>query len=130
MQYRLLETKISRIDFVNELTQPGQVDLSANYHTDVSVNADDKRMILAEAQFDMSGKQAADDNSFLKIELNIAGVFEASEEVAEDSVDENVFHAMIFPYVRAYIATITALSGLSTITLPDMTAANKSEETK
>ena len=94
MKYKLLSTAIKKISLINELQ--------------------------AEGQFDLSGGQQSQSSSYLKIELNTVGIFELEEEVSDLDQIKNDLHAAMFPYVRAYITTITSLSGLPPITLPDM----------
>lgn len=125
MQYRLMDTKIQKIEFLNNLTVQGQVDLTANYHTTVAVDADNSKIVIANAQFDMNGSQQDDGDSYLKVELHVVGIFEAQEETNAESIDNNELHTAMFPYVRAYISALTALSGMSAITLPDMTVVKK-----
>lgn len=120
MQYKLLNTSIRRIELINELKAEGQVDLSANYNTEISLNEENRRIAIAKARFDMSGGLQSETTSYLKIELSLDGVFEFDEEVENvDALKKNV-HAAMFPYVRAYITTVTSLAGLPPITLPDM----------
>ena len=120
MKYKLLGTAIKKISLINELQAEGQIDLSANYHTEIASDENNKKIAIAEAQFDLSGGQQSQSSSYLKIELNTVGIFELEEEVSDLDQIKNDLHATMFPYVRAYITTITSLSGLPPITLPDM----------
>lgn len=125
MQYKLLNTTIRKFVFVNEIKAEGQIDLSANYNTQISINEENKRVAFVNAQFEMSGGQQSETTSYLKIELSIDGMFEMEKEV--DSAEElkKDIHAVMFPYVRAYTATMTSLAGLPPITLPDMSGISE-----
>lgn len=60
------------------------------------------------------------DKTFV-VNIEAVGFFNYSIEV-EDKILSNYFYvnapAILFPYVRAYISTLTTLSGFETITLP------------
>lgn len=69
-----------------------------------------------------------DKNDSLKIFLNIEGQFEFDKDLT-DPVKESFFNvnapAILFPYVRAYISTLTALSGINPIILPTINLSNR-----
>lgn len=56
-----------------------------------------------------------------EVEIEAIGFFKYSIE-SDVSILDNYFYlnapAILFPYIRAYISTLTTLSGLETITLP------------
>lgn len=62
------------------------------------------------------------DNKF-KAEITVLGVFKFVSDMKEDMLD-NFFYknapAILFPYVRAYITTLTSLSGISPVILPTL----------
>lgn len=64
-----------------------------------------------------------DDIGSFELHLNIVGVFNLSDNY-EFSIDDNLFllnaPAILFPYLRSHISSITALSGMDTINLPVM----------
>lgn len=56
------------------------------------------------------------------IAINAEGNFKY-ENITEDRLDNFLYvnaSAILFPYIRAYISSLTALSGLSPITLPTL----------
>lgn len=69
-----------------------------------------------------------DKNGSLDIYINIEGKFEFNQDLA-DSEKESFFNinapAILFPYVRAYISTLTSLSGINPIILPTINLSNR-----
>jgi len=57
------------------------------------------------------------------VDIEIVGFFKY-ENIDNDDIRDNYFYinapAILFPYVRAYVSTLTALSGYETITMPTM----------
>ena len=64
-----------------------------------------------------------DEKESFKIDMSTIGLFNFQGNVTEKELS-NYFltnaPAIIFPYVRAYISSVTALSGLTTVNLPVM----------
>ena len=63
----------------------------------------------------------------------ILGLFEFKEVIAIDNLTTYFYinaPAIIFPYVRAYIAALTSLSGFETINLPPINVGVLKEELK
>lgn len=88
--------------------------------------------------FDASGKVEKSINKFFlslkaivseeqgkfNITINSESIFNFDEEILEDEVSKTLFSknapAIVFPYIRAYIASLTALSGMPTLNLPTL----------
>jgi len=72
-----------------------------------------------------------DDNQQFQAKVVIVGLFEFKSVVSIEHLD-NYFYtnapAIIFPYVRSYIAALTALSGFGTINLPPINVGNLKDE--
>lgn len=120
MTFRMIGTKIQNIELENELDIAGQINLSANYHTDISVNPDNQKEVLVVAHFSLEGTSENNDDSFLKFKMIYNGLFEASSEIDDSDDIKDDIHADMFPYIRAYVSAITSLAGLPPITIPDM----------
>lgn len=61
-----------------------------------------------------------DENKNINIEVDMNGVFiYQPDEHLENYMLQNA-PALLFPYVRSYVTALTALSGISPITLPTM----------
>jgi len=69
-----------------------------------------------------------DKNKSLNINLKIEGHFEFDKDVNDEALDSFIninAPAILFPYVRAYISTLTALSGITPIILPTINLSNR-----
>lgn len=79
------------------------------------------------------GVKISNSENTIKIEIEAVGNFKF--ERSDDTNDISHFFynnasALLFPYLRAYISTLTNLSGLKPITLPTMNLSNLGEELK
>lgn len=64
-----------------------------------------------------------DENGSFNIKLEGLGIFEFKEFAEGEDLSDYFYTnapAILFPYVRAYIATVTALSGLEAVNLPTL----------
>ena len=68
------------------------------------------------------------DNSSMNIEVKAVGFFEfdksLSNELLQDFFQKNA-PAILFPYVRAYISTLTGLSGVAPLILPTLNLSKR-----
>ncbi|MEZ5196170.1 MAG: protein-export chaperone SecB [Bacteroidales bacterium] len=73
-------------------------------------------------------KEASDK---FKCSVRIVGIFEFTNETNKNNI-ANYFYvnssAILFPYVRAYIAALTSLSGLKTINIPTLNLTKMGKE--
>jgi preprotein translocase subunit SecB len=74
-----------------------------------------------------------DKNSVVNVEIEICADFSFGKDIEENMLN-NYFYinapALIFPYIRAYISTITTLSGINSIILPTLNMENLGKELK
>lgn len=74
-----------------------------------------------------------DNTNVLKIQLKAIGNFIFAENINQDELN-NYFYvnapAILFPYIRAYIASLTALSGITTVTMPTLNMQYLGDELK
>ncbi|MEX8547345.1 MAG: protein-export chaperone SecB [Mucilaginibacter sp.] len=79
------------------------------------------------------GVYVVDKSGSFNIKLVAIGYFEFDEEKSVDTLS-NYFYvnapALIFPYIRAYISSITALSGLRAVNLPVLNLSGLKDELK
>ena len=70
----------------------------------------------------------SDANKTLNIEISAEGFFEFDKEL-NDTEKSSFFNinapAILFPYIRAYITTLTSLSGITPIILPTINLINR-----
>jgi len=68
------------------------------------------------------------------IKLSTISIFSFPEGANIEEYKQSLFvlnaPAIVFPYLRAYITSLTALSGMSTLTLPTLNMATIGEELK
>ena len=110
--YKVLESSI-------KVSEDPIVDahLSVNFHQQISYNEDEQKMRL-----ELTSK-INDDKSLVDIEVKTIGFFEYDNTITPQERD-GFFRvnapAILFPYVRAYVSSLTALSGINPITLPTL----------
>ncbi|NOY49742.1 MAG: protein export chaperone secb [Chlorobi bacterium] len=79
------------------------------------------------------GIQISDEDKNINIEVDSIADYSFEKNVDFGSLD-NFFYvnapALLFPYLRAYISTLTNLSGNATITLPTLNLTSIGEELK
>lgn len=69
-----------------------------------------------------------DQKENLKIKVSAKGYFEFKDDCPEEMKDNfmNInAPAILFPYIRAYISTLTALSGITPIILPTLNLSER-----
>lgn len=116
--YLVQESRISR--------KPGEV---GEFELEVSANGaiDKKRNVF---QLDLVCK-VTENNNFFETFVHFVGFYSYDEGQEEDVLGSYFFTnapAILFPYVRSYIAALTALSGLPTINIPTLNLTNLGNE--
>lgn len=71
-----------------------------------------------------------DDNKYLNIQIVASGLFEFDKNLTD--LEKQAFFsvnapAILFPYVRAYITTLTSLSGIKPVILPTLNMTTSKE---
>lgn len=78
-------------------------------------------------RLELISKISNKDNT-IHIEVDIVGIFKFEKDIPEE-MKENFFKcnapALLFPYVRAYISSLTSLSGINPIILPTINLSGK-----
>lgn len=107
-----------------------EISNSSNIDKDIEVeikktNAEHTEENIFKLMFDVNIKDA---NKSLNIDINAEGFFEFDKEL-NDSEKSSFFNinapAILFPYIRAYITTLTSLSGITPIILPTINLVNR-----
>jgi len=69
-----------------------------------------------------------DENNIFLAEITSIGMFSFnSKEISPETLDKMFYinaPAILFPYIRAYLSTLTTLSGLKPVILPSMNLSN------
>jgi preprotein translocase subunit SecB len=75
-----------------------------------------------------------DDNKETEIKANFIGLFDSTTEVNDEFINSPFLKinapAILYPFIRAYISTITINAGLEPIILPTINFAAKAAEKK
>lgn len=103
-------------------------DKEVSSHCDVSFEktigeseTEHKMRLLLEARIDS-------ENKAMHIDVKVVGYFEFESTITEE--EKNVFFktnapAILFPYIRAYIGTLTSLSGVHPVILPTINLSGR-----
>lgn len=74
-----------------------------------------------------------DENKALKILVQVVATFEFSSDIDQHVLSDMFYKnapAIIFPYVRAYVSSLTVLSGIDAINIPTMNLTSIAEDLK
>lgn len=122
LQFKGYKVKSSKIEFNAELSG----ELQVGFEPKGKIINDEKVFILT------LGVSVKDKSNHLKINVIIEGIFEFNDR--ENPNIENFLYlnapAILFPYVRAYINTLTSLSGYRPILLPTLNLSGLRENLK
>ena len=121
-----MSTEIANIQFLNTIVKESHIVFNrlGNYKIDINFNP--SGVILSSLnQFILSIKTDIRDveNGF-HIEILTESTFSYPEDADIEEYKMSLFvtnaPAIVFPYIRAYISSLTALSGLPVLTLPTL----------
>lgn len=121
-KFRFLGYKItdSRIQIIPSMEVSKNFDVTFDKTAGVN-DAEHKMRLLLEAKIDSANKA-------MHIEVKAEGYFEFEQDITED--EKKIFFntsapAILFPYVRAYIGSLTALSGVAPVVLPTLNLSDR-----
>ena len=120
-KFRLKEYKINKANIEFNPSMPISEDISIELERKSMSNEDEN---LYRLEF---GVKIADKEQNLQVYANLIGLFEFDSDIDDRTI--SIFFninapAILFPYVRAYISTLTSLSGIRPIILPTINLAN------
>lgn len=79
------------------------------------------------------GVKIKDENNVLNIEIESVANYSFDNDIKKDTLDKLFYvnaPALLFPYIRAYISTITNLSGFEPVVLPTLNLTKLGETLK
>ena len=121
-QFRFAGYKISEtIVKIDADVEPGKK-LSLHFQQKAGINEENNKMRF---EFIVSAK---DSKGVVDIKITTIAFFEYDTSLNENQKKVFFMHnapAILFPYVRAYISTLTAQSGIDTIILPTINFSKK-----
>lgn len=117
VNYRITESAIQ----IDPEREPND-ELEVNFEQTIGVHETENRMRL------LLNTSITDKDSVLSIAVKAEGFFEFDSELEEEMKDD-FFNtnapAILFPYIRAYISTLSTLSGLKPIILPTLNLSQR-----
>lgn len=117
LRYRIVKSEI-------DLSTDGQVsgDLNVEFTQTLGEDQGECKMKL------MMETKISDANNYMTVMVRSEGFFEFDKDLPDVQKD-NFFRvnapAILFPYVRAYISTLTALSGINPVILPTLNLSQR-----
>lgn len=108
---RLEDIKIIESNFKRSEEDVDGLSLGLNVDKDIEKLDDEKFKISLMVS-------VGDHDNKLNVYVRCIGIFQINEENYQQSLIERNAIAIIFPYVRSYISTITTQPGMSPIVLP------------
>jgi preprotein translocase subunit SecB len=120
------ETKTSTFQFKGYRIERSLIELkSAEIGENFSISFDSKGLInRAETSFELSlTAYIKDKEDTINIEVDIVSFFVFDSQIEKGQLDKMFFMnapAIIFPYLRSYITTLTVLSGIDPVILPTL----------
>lgn len=124
-QFRFLNYKIVESQFQMAQQNIVNAQLNINLQKEVLVNEEERKVRLEMVT------NVNDENNLVDIKVKTVGLFEY-DEGADAELKDSFFNvnapAILFPYIRAYVAALTTLSGYNPINLPTINFAAKAEE--
>lgn len=121
-KFRFLGYKItdSHIHIESDKNVSPKCDVS--FEKTIGVNDSEHKMkLLFEAKIDS-------ENKAMHIEVKAEGFFEFDHEITDKEKDiffKTSAPAILFPYVRAYIGTLSSLSGIAPVILPTLNLSDR-----
>ena len=107
--------------FSNNLLAPGNFSLKPELSRSISKNNENG---LFAVELKLSIKNTPENPFPIDVLIRLSGIFDFSEGTEEEII-EYLNHQgtdLVYPYMRAYVANLTALSMIPAIQLPQLTA--------
>lgn len=120
-KFRFLNFSISETHIKIEPSEEQEHSLSINIDQTQYENEEEGKMKLE------LNVKVADEKGLVDVNVIANGIFEYDKDITSEA-KESFFNinapAILFPYVRAYVSSLTAMSGMSPITLPTINLAS------
>lgn len=118
--------KITR-SLIERINEDQSKKLSLNFSPKGTINKDAGVFQLT------LGVNIEDESKTLTIEIEAVADYDFDKEISKEELN-NFFYlnapALLFPYIRAYISTLTNLSGFNPINLPTLNMSRLGEDLK
>ena len=121
-QFRFVNYRITKSAIQIDPEREPNDELEVNFEQTIGVHETENKMRL------LLKTTISDKDSVLSIAVEAEGFFEFDTEL-DEKMKENFFNtnapAILFPYIRAYISTLSTLSGLKPIILPTLNLSQR-----
>ncbi len=111
--------KVDKLDFVATLENGTQVKLAHKYQYNVQYAKNN----MCKGEFDIEVYDSNNPDKF-KIHVVMSGVFAFKEGEKKERIHTETFKGL-FPYLKAFVTTVTANCGIPPIMIPDIDIDNQ-----
>ncbi len=111
--------KVDKMDFVALLENGTQVKLAHKYQYNVQYGQNN----MCKGEFDIEVFDSNNSEKF-KVHVVMSGIFAFKEGTKKELLHTETFKSL-FPYVKAFITTLTANCGIPPIMIPDIDIDNQ-----
>lgn len=121
-KFRFLGYKITNAQIKVDEGMEISKKFNVNFERTESVSDEEHKMRL-----NLSTK-IDDENKAMHIEIKASGIFEFDNDISD--AERNTFFrtsapAILFPYIRAYVGTLSSLSGIRPVILPTLNLSKR-----
>ena len=116
----LRAVRVKKCDFCNELPSGERLELSHKYSYNVGYARNNTCEGTFEARVTAKGKEAK-----FHVIVTLGGIFSFTPGMEKEAVHLETYNDL-FPYVRAFISTITSNAGIPPIIIPFIDISNQS----
>lgn len=111
--------KVSDIDFVNHIKEQKKIELGFSYSYNVKYS--NKNTCVGEFTAKITDKSNADE---FRITVTATGIFRFEPDTQKELLHVETYNTL-FPYVRAFVTTITSNTGIPPIIMPFIDISKK-----
>ncbi len=111
--------KVDKIDFIATLDNGTQVKLANKY----AYNVQYAKNNMCKGEFDIEVYDSQNPEKF-KVHVVLSGIFSFADGEKKERIHTETFKSL-FPYVKAFVTTLTANCGIPPIMIPDIDIDNQ-----
>lgn len=127
-----METKVSAFKFENYIIRKSSINIGIEAESDkeLKIKINPSGLVESDVFKLMLDIQISNNSQTVLIDVSVESLFTFNREIEKENI-QNYFcinaPAIVFPYIRAYISTLTALSGIDTLILPTLNLTDMGE---
>lgn len=129
-----METTKAPIQFLNFIVRESYISFNETGDYKIKIDFDTKAIVnQAASKYNLFIETViSEENGKLNIRVASESFFNYDDQINIEELKEGLFTknapAIVFPYIRAYIASLTALSGVPTLNLPTLNMTKLGED--